>query len=184
LDEIDVITTDHFYGGKIAAEYLLSLGHRKILYVTKDSNEQEYKSRLEGYKFALAEAGIEINENDIIKTKFSVKSIREFVSKNIELIKTKTAIFALNDLTAINIINELNRYGIKVPEDISIIEYDDVEGLEHFGPELTTIHQPRETISKLGCERLIELLKDNSGKEKLNLQVRPSLVIRNSCKKI
>jgi len=184
LDEIDVITTDHFYGGKIAAEYLLSLGHRKILYVTKDSNEQEYKSRLEGYKFALAEAGIEINENDIIKTKFSVKSIREFVSKNIELIKTKTAIFALNDLTAINIINELNRYGIKVPEDISIIEYDDVEGLEHFGLELTTIHQPRETISKLGCERLIELLKDTLGKEKLNLQVRPSLVIRNSCKKI
>ncbi len=181
LDEIDVIATDNFYGGKLATEYLISLGHKKILCVSKESDEFEYKKLIEGYKFVVKEYGLDLGEESIVKIKFSPDGIKQFISENIDLIKSKTAIFVQNDLGATNFINELKFYGIRVPEDISIIGYDDVDGLEYFNPGLTTIHQPKEIIAKMSCERLVELLKDENITKKINIMVKPRLVVRSSC---
>ena len=184
LDEIDSIATDNFYGGKLVTEYLLSLGHEKILCISKDSDEAEYNKLIEGYKFVLKEHGLELDDESIMKIKFSPEGIKQFISENINLIKSKTAIFVQNDLAATNFINELKFYGIRVPEDISIIGYDDVDGLEYFNPGLTTIHQPKEIIAKVSCERLIEILKNENLEKKVNIKVKPNLIVRSSCIRI
>ena len=187
-ESIDLITTDHHYGGKLATEYLIKLGHRKILCLTANylSGGQEFFQRTEGYKEALAANGIEVDEKFIISGNFTFESTYEILMKNKDLLKDITAIFAQNDLMAMGAISALNDAGYRVPEDISVIGYDDSEMCLYFKPKITTIHQPREELSKLACEHLIKVLnKRNEADEKfINKRIKPVLVERDSVRAV
>ncbi len=186
-DKIELIATDHYFGGKIAAEHLLELGHRKILCLTADYSigGQEFLQRTEGYRSALVEKGVEVDEKLIIDGNFTFESAYKIVLENKNLFESVTAVFAQNDLMALGVIRGLNEIGFSVPEDISVIGYDDSEMGMYFKPKLTTVHQPREELSKIACEYLIEVLNKKSVYIETPVYkfVKPTLVIRESTSK-
>ena len=100
---------------------------------------------------------------------FGYEAIRD---KSIQLSKIE-GVFAQTDLTAIGVISGLADLGIRVPEDIPVVGYDDIELGKHFRPHLTTIHQPREKQAELACERLLEIINDEPMKEPLQEIIEP-----------
>jgi LacI family transcriptional regulator len=186
VGKMDVICTDHFTGGYNATEHFIKLGHKKILCITSHGESKEFIERTAGYKAALNDHGIEFDKDLIFCGYRDITSGYNIVKSNLKFININkiTAIFAQTDLMAIGAVQALKEEGIKVPEDISVIGYDDIELALSFKPALTTIHQPREEIALLGCERLVELISGKKVKRKINLVLQTNLVERESTKSI
>ncbi|TDT56507.1 LacI family DNA-binding transcriptional regulator [Fonticella tunisiensis] len=182
----DSIYTDHFYGGYNATDYLIKLGHKKIMCITSVGNSYEFEQRLNGYKAALNQNNIPVDENLILFGYRDIASGYNLVRDNIKSITDKgvTAIFAHTDLMAIGAMEALKEFNIKVPDDVSIVGYDDIELAEDFKPALTTIHQPREEIALLGCKRIVEMINGKKIKNKINIVLQTRLVVRESTKQI
>ncbi len=145
---------DHFGGAEIAIHHLLELGHQKIAFLDSDSDENNnhFRLRYNGYKEALEEAGIRV------KTNWHQRS----VSAILELIRGKTpvtAVFAANDVRGVELVRELTRVGIRVPEDISVIGFDNIIGAAFLDVELTTIHHPIREMALEAVKNLADLIQ-------------------------
>lgn len=186
-EDVDIVYVDHFRGGYLATEHLIKKGHTKIVCITAVGEGDEYRSRTEGYKKALNDYQIEFNEQMLLFSDLSFQTSCRLLLEEEEMIKTATAIFAQTDLMALGAIEALRELQIKIPEEIAVVGYNDEEIGQCFRPHLTSIHQPRETIACLTCERLIELINSNKVKNKRKIVIEPKLIIRESssmrCKK-
>ena len=183
FSNVDKVYNDNLTGGDIATEHLIKLCHKKIITVTADYAEgNEYKLRTEGYLSALHDYGIPRENAIVLKgAKRYFHSGYDAVMKNQKIIRRTTAIFAQNDMTALGVIEALRELTIRVPEDIALVGFDNVEISTYFKPYLTTVHQPREQLAVLACQ---QLLKKISSKEPVKSQViklLPTLVVRESC---
>jgi len=182
LSNIDIIASDHEYGGYLAGRYLAGLGHRNIACIAVKGIGTEYDERTSGFKAALKDSKLTFDDRFLFYGDSTFKSGYSAVRENIDAIKGITAMFVHNDIMALGAIEALKEYGLKVPDDVSIIGYDDIELCTYFKPYLTTIHQQREEIARLACERLVELLKAKRPKTKKIVRLKPNLVIRDSCR--
>ena len=181
-DDSDYFITDNKYGGYLAGEYLYSIGCRKILIVSCDSNVgSEHKNRALGCKEAFSEHGITIPETNQLTIDTTFNSGYQLALKNYNFLKQFDGIFAQADVVASGIIAGLETKNIKVPKDIKIIGYDDCSFSTLFTPFLTTIHQPKEQIAKKSISRLVSIL-ENPNKETtvIHEKIKPSLIIRDS----
>lgn len=181
-DDSDYFITDNKYGGYLAGEYLHSKGCKKILIVACDSNVgNEHKNRSKGCKEALSKHGINIPETNILTIDTTFDSGYQLALENYNFIKQFDGIFAQADIVAAGLIAGLKTKDINVPKDIKIIGYDDCSFSTLFKPYITTIHQPKEEITKKSITRLISLLKDpNKQTPIIHEKIKPSLVIRDS----
>lgn len=135
------VRTDDRLGGYTATKYLIEKGHRNIAIVTGEAKENGVNSvRLDGYKDALKEAGIPIERKNILDGYVSYDFGQE-AAKKIAEDRTITAVFATSDIAAMGMINGLKELGISVPEDVSVIGFDDVDYAKMCFPGLTTIRQ-------------------------------------------
>ena len=186
VETVDAIYTNHFGGGYDATKHLIDLGHRNILCLTSHGNSMEFVQRTEGYKAALMDNGIEINEDFILKGYRDISSGYEIVMQNFEFIQENniTGIFSQTDLMAIGAMQALKEKGKRIPDDYSIVGYDDIEMVLDFKPHLTTIHQPREEIAILTCNRLLELINGVSKNKKVNIRLSTKLIERESTRKL
>jgi LacI family transcriptional regulator len=181
-ESYNYVTTDHFKGGYIATDYLLKLGLKKIITIPIDTpinHDVQFEERTGGYMKALMDNNIK--DEFIIPGKANFQFGSEFVRKNIKLIKNSDAIFAQADVIALGLIKALGESGIKVPEDISIIGYDDLEIGNYVNPGLSTVHQPIDEQVFYGCSRMIELMGKKNIENILQVVFEPKLIIRNSC---
>lgn len=178
-EDVDVVYVDHLKGGYLATEYLISRGHKNILCISSNAIGDEYKLRTEGYKRALSDHNIDFNEQLIFFADLSFMASYNII-KNLVDLKSITAIFAQTDLMALGAIEALRDLKIKVPDDIAIVGYNDEELSSYFKPHLTTVHQPRETLAQLTCERLIELIYSKTPKKPTKIAIQPKLIIRES----
>ena len=180
LSNTNRVYTDHFRGGYLAAEYLVKLGHKKILTVSARGIDNEYALRTEGYKAALSDCKIPFDPADILYGDASFQSGYQVVRDNQARLAGVGAIFAQSDLMALGIKEALGEMGLRVPQDVSLVGYDDIELCTMMKPWLTTIHQPKEESAKLACELLVELI-GSQGTDSREIRVSPTLVIRQSC---
>lgn len=180
LEEANVFCTDHFIGGFRATEHLIKNGHKRIACITAVGNMDEFASRTKGYKAAIAQYNSNFDENIFFHGDRSFQSGYEIIMDNKDKVKDFSAIFSQNDLMALGAIQGLTELQLKIPGDIAVVGYDDIELLAFFKPFLTTIHQPREEIAVLACETLINLIKDKETRKR-NLLVKPTLIVRESC---
>lgn len=180
--EVSSVSIDNVKGAKDAVKYLISLGHKKIAHFTGDLISQAANQRLEGYKLALAEAKIKENPDYIVKTDYSRGDARIATEKLLNLNELPTAIFVASDSMALEAVTVIMEKGKKVPEDISIIGFDD-NPTSLYGPvALTTVRQP---LIKMGEEAVKELNSLIKGKKGITRMVLPTeLVVRESCKAI
>ncbi|NPV53515.1 MAG: LacI family DNA-binding transcriptional regulator [Firmicutes bacterium] len=179
--DIPTVTLDDIYGGYEITQYLISLGHRKIAFATSDVTYAE-RQRLEGYKIALRENGIPFDESLIIvndESRWRAAECPELV----ELLNSRgrpTAIFCSNDIKAVRTYEILRESGLRVPEDISVTGYDDIDLARVISPPLTTMAQPIDEMVVVGTSMLISELKGEAIQER-HKELKPKLVIRQSC---
>lgn len=171
------VCVDHEYGAKLAVEYLISLGHKRIGCVTGPMHSGESVDRLSGYKSALNKHGFMFDERLVFNGNYGWQKGRESV--DILLKENVTAIFAFNDLSAMGVMTGLREAGKKVPYDISVVGFDDSDYSLIYDVPLTTIHQPLEKVAFEAIKSIQSQLESKSPKES-QLKVRPHLVIRNS----
>ena len=173
---------DNVYGGYIATKHLIDHGHKDIITVTSDDKSSKmHEDRTKGYLNAMEEANL---KTEVIKSKMDFESQVEFLEKYIDKIKKASAIFVQQDVPAISIIQELKTtYGINVPEDISIIGYNNIELISYFRSHLSTIDDPREQVIKNGVDSLVNIINKKST-EHIPRKLYPRLIIRNIVKRI
>jgi len=178
--DVNYIAVDNKLGGKIAADYLTSLGHKKIATVTGNLNTQAGAHRFEGFKKLLEDKNIDLPEEYVHKGDYSRRCARQAGEAFLELKDPPTAIFAASDDMALEIIALIMEKGLKVPEDISVIGFDDNPACL-FGPvALTTIKQPLFKMAEDSVQ-LLSTIMAGKGKIKKRTILDPELVIRESC---
>jgi len=160
-DDVDVIYPDNEQGGIIAARHMAATGRRRILCIGARGgrpHHREWDLRLAGVQRGLAEAGITLDGGDLLRGDMTMESGYDLV-KGKGGLRGYDGIIALNDLMAIGAINAIRETGLRIPQDIAVMGYDDTDLAACMRPSLTTIHQPREELSLVTCERLLELIK-------------------------
>jgi LacI family transcriptional regulator len=165
----------------MATLHLLQLGHVNIAHIKGLDYQPDSSARFQGYKKALQEAGIQFKQKLVLQGDFSCDMGYQ---QTIELIKSKipfSAIFAANDQTAYGAIKALTDNGLRVPEDVSVVGFDDLETSQYFTPALTTLRQPNEEIGGLCAQTMLNFLKDDNRE----VRVPPmDLIVRQSTKSI
>lgn len=149
------VGTDNRQGGFLATEHLLKQGAQKIA-IIGDFGTLELKNRYEGYVAAHHALGLEPDPALLVNTRFDTETIERDTEALIEKNPLVDGIFACSDLTAMTVINTLIRHGKKVPEDIAVAGYDDIELAAYFRPALTTVRQPMQAAGEAMVEALIE----------------------------
>ena len=180
--KVSCIAVDNLRGSKDAVNYLISLGHKKIAHIAGDTITQSAALRLEGYKEALVENKIKENPEYIIKTDYSRGEARQAAEKFLLLKDPPTAIFIASDSMALEVIAVIMEKGRKVPEDISIVGFDDNPSSLYGAVAITTVRQPLIKMAEEGVKELNSLI--NGKKELAMIKLPAELVIRDSCKAI
>ncbi len=179
---VNAVALDDFMGGYLAAEYLIELGHENIGVVARDLYSN--RERLRGFNYVLEEKGLKLNNNfQYIKEADHIKAGREMMGIYSDSEQRPTAIFACNDLLAAGVIQYAKEIGLRIPEDLSIIGFDNTSIASIIEPGLTTIAQPIQGMGKEVMDLIISIIKGER-EDKSRITMLPSLVKRNSTKKL
>ena len=176
---LDSIVTDNTKGTADMIKYLADLGHRQIGFLGATLEHGSFMERFEGYKAAMKKYRLEFNE-DFVQTGLLWNGYG-IMEKMFRLQKLPTAIFACNDLMAIRAMAAIQDKGMKIPDEISIAGFDDIDMSQQIHPPLTTVRVEKEEMGKIGVRRLIQRMK-NSNKRAEKITVPTELVVRKSCK--
>jgi DNA-binding LacI/PurR family transcriptional regulator len=163
---------------RAATRHLLQLGHERIAYIGDQYGVQSETERLTGYRNALEEAGIPIREELAVQGNGKPEGGISAMAALLAQPDRPTAVFCYNDMTAIGAIRSIKSHGLKVPEDISVVGFDDLLLSQYTDPPLTTIHQPMRRMGNLAMETLLELLSGSTSA--YNIKVPGELVVRQS----
>jgi LacI family repressor for deo operon, udp, cdd, tsx, nupC, and nupG len=164
-------------------EYLIRLGHRRIAHITGPAGNIEARERLRGYRDALAAAGLPIDESLIWPGSFTFIAGTAAAKQYLASSDRPTAVFAASDEIAMGFIRAIKDAGLRVPDDLSVAGFDDIEYASFFDPALTTMHQPRAELGRLAAESLVRRMAGDSGpKPPRRTRLACTLVIRASVK--
>ncbi len=182
VEDLDVsyIGIDNVLGGEIAGEYLAGLGHSRIATVTGNLQTQSGKQRLEGFKKVLKKHNMTLADGYVQEGDYSRRSARVGAEKLLALPNPPTAIFAASDEMALEIVALLMERGIKVPQDISIIGFDDNPSVIYGPVALTTVKQPLFQMAEEAVKSLQGLIQGKQTKS-VKKVLKPELVVRDSC---
>jgi LacI family transcriptional regulator len=145
-------------GARMAVEYLITNGHHHIAIIEGTPSFKSSYMRKEGYLQALMEAGIPIKKEYSIQGNYDMESGSQAMEQLFSLTSPPTAVFCSNDDMAIGAMNTVFALGLSVPNDISIVGFDDIGFSQYTTPRLTTVKRPVEEISRVGVERLLSLI--------------------------
>ncbi|HVZ14634.1 MAG TPA: LacI family DNA-binding transcriptional regulator [Bauldia sp.] len=176
--KVDTVVAHDQQGGAKVAAHLAGLGHRNVLVLEGKVGSWTSARRLHGFHQAFDKAGTRV---ETMRGYFLVEAAREALAA--DLAKGKpwyTAVFATNDLMAVGAIQALSAAGYRVPEDISVVGYDDVLIASMLRPALTTVVQPARQLGKLGAERLIARIKGDRASGRVRLVLDVDLAVRAS----
>jgi LacI family transcriptional regulator len=178
-DRIPSVSSAHTAGAHAAMQHLLDLGHRRIAAITGPAGWVATEDRRRGYHSALAAAGILPDPDLEVEADFEIDGGFEAANRLFELPDPPTAIFSFNDNIAIGAIRAARARRLRVPEDVSIVGFDDVEHATIVTPALTTVRQPLAEMGRTAVSLLSRLLEGQQF-ETLHVELATRLVVRDS----
>ena len=176
--KVNAVYCNHKLGAKKATQHLIDQGRRHILCIRRENERDEFLMRTEGYREALEENGLPFIAERVIPGGYSLNCGHETMERIEPFLGAVDGIFAHTDLLALGIMKELKKRGIRIPEDISLAGYDNIELCSYIEPNLTSVNQPSREISIRTCENLIRQL--SGGCEPEISIISPELIIRES----
>lgn len=156
--DIPAVSAAHAAGADQAVRHLLDLGHRRIAAITGPPGRMATEERLRGYHAALAAAGLAADPRLVVVSNFKVEGGYESAARLLAPADRPTAIFAFNDPMAIGAMRAAAARGLRVPEDVSIVGFDDTNEAQFVTPGLTTVRQPLAAMGRMGVGLLLRLL--------------------------
>ena len=150
------VRVDHKAGGRLATGHLLELGHRRIAHIAGPKGLGVSRERLDGYRLALSDHGVSFNESLVAEGDFSEDGGYRGIQELLRVRVSFTALFAANDLSAIGAMTALREHGLQVPDDVSVVGFDDIHVASYTSPKLTTIRQPIYDMGRAAAKLLID----------------------------
>ena len=180
---ISGVLSDDKLGATMAVDHLIKLGHKRIGYMHGNESGDD-KHRYEGYVEMMEKNNLPIDENIVLRGYYeeslAYSEMRSLLSSGVEL---PDAMFCANDEMAWGCIQALQDVGIKVPEQVSVIGYDDSTLSAYYGVPLTTVHNPITEMGSASANELFRLLNDEGDKSGTVTKLSPKMVYRSSCGK-
>jgi LacI family transcriptional regulator len=174
------VIIDNFKAGYEATKHLIDQGCRKIVHVGGSLNRNVYNDRFRGYKQALADSSIEFTDDLLIITSLSDTSGIKIVQDLMRLRPIPDGIFTANDNSAVSVICELKRTGLRIPEDIAVVGFNDDPVSRVVEPNLTTIHYPGREMGEIAASTMIRILEGTLFEKVNSIILSSELIIRQS----
>lgn len=175
------ITVDNAHGGRLATRHLIELGHRRIAYITARANYSSNAGRLEGYRQALAEAGIAYDPVLVMPGNGRFDGGERGLAVLMGLESPPTAVFCYNDMTAIGLMHAAHVARMSIPGDLAVVGFDDIPFASYVCPTLTTVAQPKFEMGKLAMEMILDLLDVQKTNGTVpNIVMQGQLIVRES----
>lgn len=173
------VGADDLAGGRMATGHLVALGHRRIAHLAGSAGVSTAVQRRRGYLAALAEAGIAPEPELVVESGYLEATGRRAMERLLRLRRPPTAVFAVNDMAAMGAHAAILASGLRIPEDVAIVGYNDVPLASRLAPPLTTLRVPVRDFGRLSAEMLIEQIQSGrSVRRRVVLQ--PELIVRGS----
>jgi LacI family transcriptional regulator len=177
--KVPTVSAANSSGADRATRHLLDLGHRRIAAITGPSGLMANEERTRGYRAAVAATGVMPDSKLLIESTFSVDGGRAAASTLLDMSNPPTAIFAFNDLLAIGAMQTALARNLRIPEDLSIVGFDDTDEAELVRPALTTVRQPLAEMGRMGVSLLTRML-ENHQLEVVHIELATQLIVRGS----
>ena len=172
---------DNFEGGRLATLHLIQLGHRRIAFITGDAGHPDATERLGGYRAALKESGIAFDRELVVPGEYHELSGLLAVDHLLAKKQRFTAIFAANDQMAVGAALGLQRRSLRVPEDVSVVGFDDLPTSQYAIPPLTSVQQPAYELGRLAASAMLQLLANVKPSVEVPI---PRLIARESSRRL
>ncbi|MFZ2286311.1 MAG: LacI family DNA-binding transcriptional regulator [Bacteroidales bacterium] len=179
------ITSDNYQGGYDAVNYLISLGHKKIICIQGKPESLPSKERLRGYIDACKENDIKIDKDFIMGDSFTIENGYRQTRIIFSMENPPTAVFAFSNLISLGVIKAVNEMGMKIPDDISLISFDEQPYSAYLSTPMTTVSQKKSEIGQLSIDVLLKYIMNKEyWKKVVYMKLKTSLIIRDSVKNL
>ena len=179
-DRVAYVDVDNVGGARMATQYLVRLGHSRIATIAGPRNMAPAQDRLDGFRSVLSAHRTPLPEEFVEEADFTEAGGRDAMSRLLR--HRPTAVFVASDSMAFGAVRAIKDAGLRIPEDISVVGFDDIPSAESLEPALTTVRQPIEALGELAVEQLIDRLEGPSEDPVIPRIILPTeLVVRHSC---
>lgn len=183
-EDISVVAIDNYLGGRMAMSHLLEQGYKKIAHISGPLDWWEARQRMAAWKDALAETGREVKDNHVVEGNWSAASGAQAAEKLFDQYPDMDSIFVANDQMALSVMQSIRQKGLRIPQDIGIVGFDNLDESAYFSPALTTIQQDQHDIAKLAVEEITKIIeagwRELEKVEPRTIILPPTLVVRQS----
>jgi LacI family transcriptional regulator len=185
--DVSSVTTDNFQGAVMATQYLLDCGRKKIGHISGPLGWWEPDERKRGWRETLEAAGFEVSEEYCAEGNWSSASGKQAFIQLLASYPEMDAVFVANDQMALSVLSEANRRGIRVPEQLAVVGFDNIPESAYFYPSLTTISQDLQLLGEQAVQNIVEMIQARQENQPVVAQsrfIQPVLVVRESSKKV
>jgi LacI family transcriptional regulator len=179
--ETDIVRGENFESAILLTRHLLELGHRQIAFINGDAATSSARDREQGFRMALTQAGTPVAEELISRGSWFIEDGERRTTELLDKSPGFSAIFAANNFMAIGALRALRGAGIRVPEQIAIVCFDDVEAAAEIEPFLTVMAQPAYSMGTLAAKLLVERIEEKFTGPAREVVLSPRLLVRRSC---
>jgi LacI family transcriptional regulator len=182
LKGVTNIVLDQERGARVALEHLLSLGHRKIAFMKGQPRSSDSEDRWKAVCKVAHQLGLQMDPDLIVNLEFDDPSPQlgyPYAKQLLSRKKPFTALFAYNDISAIGAIRAIQEQSLKIPQDVSVVGFDDIPWAAFHTPSLTTVQQPLGKMGQMAAEALIRMIEQGEGRSS-EIAIEPTLIVRES----
>ncbi len=186
--QLSVVSINNYMGGRLATSHLLEQGYRHVGHIAGPLEWWEARQRMRAWKDVLSEAGIEVKDNHWVEGNWSSSSGALAVEKLFEKFPEMDSIFVANDQMSLSALQAIHQKGLRIPEDIGVVGFDNIPESAYFWPSLTTVQQDQYSVAKAAVEEMIKIIEsgwqgmDPIGPQTIMLE--PNLVVRRSSSRL
>jgi DNA-binding LacI/PurR family transcriptional regulator len=185
LENYNTVGVDNFQGAYSIIEYLIkSLNYKKIAHIAGPDANNDAIQRREAYKKALKNNNIELNHQWLVNSDFTIKGGEYACRRLLSLLDKPQVIFAANDMMTVGCYKAISSFGLKIPDDIGVVGFDDIFISQFLTPRLTTVHVPIFELGKTAAELLLKKIDNPEINECNHIRITTGIVIGKSCRQI
>jgi LacI family transcriptional regulator len=179
-----VVAINNYIGGRLAMSHLIEQGYRHIGHISGPLDWWEARERIGGWRDILREEGRESQDNHWVEGNWSSASGSQAIEKLVAGYPEMDAIFVANDQMALGVLQYACRHGLRVPEDLGVIGFDNIPEAAYFWPPLSTVQQDQFNVGRVAVEEVIKIIESGwQGEERIepnSIMLTPTLVVRQS----
>jgi LacI family transcriptional regulator len=176
------VITDEIMGAEMATQHLIDLGHKDIAFIGGKASISTTTQKVRAFKKVMRANGYEVRNEWVLHADYSIEAGKQLMNQILELLNSPTAMFCVNDFTAVGAVKSAIKAGVRIPQDMSIMGFDDIPLATAINPELSTITQKTELLGRTSVQILHKLITKQKVK-KLTV-IEPELIIRESTGKL